>query len=342
MNVQTVFKTIFIMLCTIACIVILGLILASLYLLLQVAMVIFPACLIIMAIFFLTQLIYFKRRINALKHTQAANLFMPEFSQHTGQWHWKMEGAQLNLYADAGTARFLGLLAGIPSIWLFLIGLNKNGAFNKQVWWFLGQVSKVPGEVSMILASVLLGLAVIIALIEFNPISIFKGLLARNADFFVSMEDRLNLEQANDLFKMAMQYYMQAKQEIQSATNLSLAMELEQIHQALISENLSSLIQNRKWQEFRAIAEGIIADLQRLKLNAGSTGWQTNFWQNETEEEKACRILGVSPNASDDEIRKAYRKLALLWHPDRNGGNGEIMKDINWAYDVLKNKRQFA
>lgn len=56
-------------------------------------------------------------------------------------------------------------------------------------------------------------------------------------------------------------------------------------------------------------------------------------------------VLGVSRNASPDEIKKGYRKAALKYHPDRNPGDKEAeakFKEISEAYDVLSdaNKRQ--
>ena len=55
-------------------------------------------------------------------------------------------------------------------------------------------------------------------------------------------------------------------------------------------------------------------------------------------------ILGVSRSASQDEIRKAYRKLAKKHHPDvsKESGADERYKEINEAYEVLKDpeKRQ--
>ena len=57
------------------------------------------------------------------------------------------------------------------------------------------------------------------------------------------------------------------------------------------------------------------------------------------------KILGVERSASADDVRKAYRKLAMQYHPDRNPGNKqaeEKFKEINEAYQVLSDTQKRA
>ncbi len=57
-------------------------------------------------------------------------------------------------------------------------------------------------------------------------------------------------------------------------------------------------------------------------------------------------VLGITKNATDDEIKKAYRKLARKYHPDLNRDDPKTaeakMKEINEAYDILKDKDKRA
>jgi DnaJ-class molecular chaperone len=53
-------------------------------------------------------------------------------------------------------------------------------------------------------------------------------------------------------------------------------------------------------------------------------------------------ILGVEKNASPDEIKKAYRSLAMRHHPDRNGGDDTMFKEIQTAYNTLSDPQKKA
>jgi len=59
-----------------------------------------------------------------------------------------------------------------------------------------------------------------------------------------------------------------------------------------------------------------------------------------TNQKDYYKILDIPEDASYEEIKKAYRTLAFQYHPDRNPGKEEMMKEINEAYAVLSDERK--
>jgi len=58
---------------------------------------------------------------------------------------------------------------------------------------------------------------------------------------------------------------------------------------------------------------------------------------------RCIEVLGLKPNASEEEVNQAYRDLANVWHPDRFVGNPRLqkkaeekLKEINVAYEYIK------
>jgi len=64
-----------------------------------------------------------------------------------------------------------------------------------------------------------------------------------------------------------------------------------------------------------------------------------------TGESNAYKVLGVDKNASEEDIRKAYKKLVVKWHPDkykgadRDGAQVTFM-EIQKAYEILSSRRK--
>ncbi|CCH43423.1 Chaperone protein [Wickerhamomyces ciferrii] len=59
-------------------------------------------------------------------------------------------------------------------------------------------------------------------------------------------------------------------------------------------------------------------------------------------ETKLYDLLGVSPDANENELKKAYRKTALKYHPDKPTGDTEKFKEISEAYDILSDSNKRA
>ncbi|KAK5584913.1 hypothetical protein RB653_006531 [Dictyostelium firmibasis] len=51
-------------------------------------------------------------------------------------------------------------------------------------------------------------------------------------------------------------------------------------------------------------------------------------------------FLGVAPESTDDQIKKAYRKLAMKYHPDKNPGSDEKFKELNAVYEILSDPQK--
>lgn len=93
--------------------------------------------------------------------------------------------------------------------------------------------------------------------------------------------------------------------------------------------------------------DAIFAQFGRYNSNSGSQGSSSNNSSSYSNSESNYRILGISPSATDDEVKKAYRKMAIKYHPDKVATLGEDVqkaaeekfKTISQAYEAICKER---
>lgn len=128
------------------------------------------------------------------------------------------------------------------------------------------------------------------------------------------------------------------------------------------SQRMAAMIQNRYSQMilesfFNGTSEGFSNYYQQANRGYSysqneSTGNQGSSYQDYGSQNNltaAYDLLGISPNASDDEVKRAHKKLMLKYHPDRLASQGltpemirlytEKAKDIQSAFDLIKRQR---
>jgi DnaJ family protein C protein 7 len=137
---------------------------------------------------------------------------------------------------------------------------------------------------------------------------------------------------------------------------------LNKLTDALKDANKSIATNERYWKAYMRRGNIYMAlnmyeeakyDYQRVKDNDHSnTDVHKLLEESKKEESKAkkrdyYKLLELDRNAGENEIRKAYKKLALKWHPDRNSESEESQKmaekmfrDINDAYSVLSDPKK--
>lgn len=93
--------------------------------------------------------------------------------------------------------------------------------------------------------------------------------------------------------------------------------------------------------------DSIFAQFGRYNSNSGSQGSSSNNSSSYSNSESNYRILGISPSATDEEVKKAYRKMAIKYHPDKVATLGEDVqkaaeekfKTISQAYESICKER---
>ena len=99
----------------------------------------------------------------------------------------------------------------------------------------------------------------------------------------------------------------------------------------------------------RLIAQYLgISQSDYTSIHERHVGYSSNqAFTHSSNQKDPYRVLGIDSSATDEEVKRAYRRMAMKYHPDRVAGMSEElqrnaaeqMKEINQAYEVIKDRR---
>jgi len=153
------------------------------------------------------------------------------------------------------------------------------------------------------------------------------------------MDVQAQLAKAKSAHEAALGVFDDVLRDVNATGSVALIRELEQDYEGLMSSTLLSLLAESKWAEFHDVVASIVTDITDLARRAKDYSSKVTDGQSveaETDTERACRILGVPKGTPADQLKKVYRSLVSVWHPDKGvvRDDGRI-KEINWAYEYL-------
>lgn len=76
-------------------------------------------------------------------------------------------------------------------------------------------------------------------------------------------------------------------------------------------------------------------EFKNFNQNFNNSGFQGGFYNQSSKLQEAKDFFGFSQTPSKEDIKKRYKELAKLYHPDLNGGDEEKMKKLNEYRDIL-------
>jgi hypothetical protein len=147
------------------------------------------------------------------------------------------------------------------------------------------------------------------------------------------IENMILIYKANtNNFKYSVEVYRKSKSKFELIKNKAIKYNdkrilasLGVIQDVFESNNLMTLIADMKFHDFNdIIGKDVMTELNILDSEICT----------ESEFDKACRLLKIEKNASFNDIKKSFRSLMRIHHPDK-GGDSNICQEINWAYEFL-------